>query len=379
MATFYRFVEDGAGAEDYTLRRRNNDNRGGVEACGWISLLTGTGTLLVVTGVVLVLIGRRREASEAGQNRFDAFGIKIDVSNPSILLVMFGVVLLLAPRVLPVSGAPERSAEAVVHGDRPDGGDTVAPPPPVVIGAQKAPTPAPPAVGEAAVPAPVPKAAPRSEVTVPGRAVVMQQARPVPSETVTRKSVAPKRRASAAPPSKTLPSRPEVARQVGETPAPAPAAPINPPPVLGIMVVADADSSAGIQVDADTYRRQVRDALLGQVRERLGARAEVRAMRADDLREQVSGEDGVQGLCAASGADRLLVADLQIPFTLGNAVPSAFWPDLRLTAVDCERRRHRLTVSPHLTPHRLDAFPFQRDLQDRVDERWPMLAAIWRL
>lgn len=57
------------------------------------------GGLLIVCGLVLFVSGKR----ESGKNNVEAFGIKVDVSNPSILLIAFGVILLLVPRLLPAS------------------------------------------------------------------------------------------------------------------------------------------------------------------------------------------------------------------------------------------------------------------------------------
>ena len=55
------------------------------------------GGLLIIAGLVLFVSGKR----ETGKNDVEAFGIKVDVSNPSILLIALGVILLLVPRLLP--------------------------------------------------------------------------------------------------------------------------------------------------------------------------------------------------------------------------------------------------------------------------------------
>ncbi|WP_448554416.1 hypothetical protein [Thalassotalea montiporae] len=56
------------------------------------------GCLLIVVGVVMFAIGKKESAN---QNNVEGFGIKVNVSNPSIILIVLGIGLLLVPRLLP--------------------------------------------------------------------------------------------------------------------------------------------------------------------------------------------------------------------------------------------------------------------------------------
>jgi len=56
------------------------------------------GCALIVIGLVLFIIGKKESANS---NHVEGFGIKLNVSNPSIILIVLGVGLLLVPRLLP--------------------------------------------------------------------------------------------------------------------------------------------------------------------------------------------------------------------------------------------------------------------------------------
>ncbi|MGB1262796.1 MAG: hypothetical protein ACPG52_07810 [Cognaticolwellia sp.] len=62
------------------------------------SVVMFVGCVLIVIGLVLFIIGKRESANS---NHVEGFGIKLNVSNPSIILIVLGVVLLLVPRLLP--------------------------------------------------------------------------------------------------------------------------------------------------------------------------------------------------------------------------------------------------------------------------------------
>ena len=55
------------------------------------------GGALTIIGLILFVLGKK----EGGSNNVEGFGIKLNVSNPSIILIVFGVGLLLVPRLLP--------------------------------------------------------------------------------------------------------------------------------------------------------------------------------------------------------------------------------------------------------------------------------------
>jgi hypothetical protein len=56
------------------------------------------GGVLTVIGLILFVAGKK---DGSGHNNVEGFGIKLNVSNPSIILIVFGVGLLLVPRLLP--------------------------------------------------------------------------------------------------------------------------------------------------------------------------------------------------------------------------------------------------------------------------------------
>ena len=58
------------------------------------------GCALIIVGVVLFAIGKKESAN---QNNVEGFGIKVNVSNPSIILIVLGIGLLLVPRLLPTT------------------------------------------------------------------------------------------------------------------------------------------------------------------------------------------------------------------------------------------------------------------------------------
>lgn len=61
-------------------------------------MIMAVGIVLVVVGLILFISGKKEGGSN---NNVEGFGIKLNVSNPSILLIVFGVALLLVPKLLP--------------------------------------------------------------------------------------------------------------------------------------------------------------------------------------------------------------------------------------------------------------------------------------
>lgn len=82
-------------------------------------ILIITGALLILVGLALFIFGKK----DGNKNYLEGFGIKLDVSNPSIILIVAGVGLLLAPRLLPAN--------------KPTMGDTSGPLQPIVAEPQK--------------------------------------------------------------------------------------------------------------------------------------------------------------------------------------------------------------------------------------------------
>ncbi|WP_158966059.1 hypothetical protein [Paraglaciecola sp. L3A3] len=60
--------------------------------------IVALGVALIVIGLYLFVAGKR---DSANGNQVEGFGIKLNVSNPSIILIVFGIGLVLVPRLLP--------------------------------------------------------------------------------------------------------------------------------------------------------------------------------------------------------------------------------------------------------------------------------------
>ncbi len=70
-------------------------------------IIMAVGSSLIIIGLFLFISGKKESAKG---NQLEGFGIKLNVSNPSILLIVFGIGLLLVPRLLP--NPPVESATA---------------------------------------------------------------------------------------------------------------------------------------------------------------------------------------------------------------------------------------------------------------------------
>lgn len=66
-------------------------------------VIMGVGGTLIIVGLFLYVSGKKDKESASN---LEGFGIKLNVSNPSILLIVVGVLLLLVPRFFPQSSSP---------------------------------------------------------------------------------------------------------------------------------------------------------------------------------------------------------------------------------------------------------------------------------
>jgi hypothetical protein len=67
-----------------------------------------TGIFLIVTGLAIFITGRFSEH----ENKVEGFGIKMDVKNPSLILIVLGVFLVVTPMIDGRSGAKKENHEA---------------------------------------------------------------------------------------------------------------------------------------------------------------------------------------------------------------------------------------------------------------------------
>jgi len=73
-----------------------------------------------------------------------------------------------------------------------------------------------------------------------------------------------------------------------------------------------------------------------------------------------------KALCESTGASSVFVALVEEPMTTSRA-ESAYWPDLRLTAIVCDSGK-RYDLRDRLSPRNQDGFPFERDMADTMEK-----------
>jgi hypothetical protein len=69
-------------------------------------VIMGIGGALILVGLYLYISGKKDKDSTSN---LEGFGIKLNVSNPSILLIVVGVLLLLVPRFFPNASVPVKN------------------------------------------------------------------------------------------------------------------------------------------------------------------------------------------------------------------------------------------------------------------------------
>lgn len=341
-------------------------------------LLFWAGLILTVIGVIVFITGKSVSAEQKkDSNRFEAFGIKVDVSNPSLLLIILGVVLMLVPRMAPKEdGTPhqlpqsltpevEQSTEIAKPSfpTRTTGTslteNTVAESSPVLPG------PVPPGSSERlnknAAPRP---AQPRSEQPKrESEAVPQLSTKPTrtgsdpgnksPGEIT--KIVQPLAKTEQPPEPTSAPTL-----KTADLPATSEATPETGKRVLLVMVQADVNRKAGIRNETPvTYSEKIGRELAKQASKMLTEEVEIRHDTIDALRPKLSrGQEQYAMLCRRFSVELLLLADLEVPFSLSN-IESSYWPDLELHLVNCIQDRSRRQVKQHLNPRMGDSFPFQ--------------------
>ncbi|WP_286261924.1 hypothetical protein [Thalassotalea atypica] len=88
--------------------------------------------LVMLIGIVLIGIGLFLFVSgkkEASQNHVEGFGIKLNVSNPSVILIIIGVGLLVLPRFMPDNIDERQSPVRVENNNQPVPIETIQPAP----------------------------------------------------------------------------------------------------------------------------------------------------------------------------------------------------------------------------------------------------------
>ncbi len=330
------------------------------------TVLTIIGVVLIGFGLYVFLAGKgHREGTPS--NKVEGFGIKVDVANPSILLIILGVGLVLVPRffpdatpgddgassveLLPQTPASDPLQQALQTTDAVE--DSAGEP---ALGIQqkdempavdetpqlRLAQPEEPAENPVAVAQP---AAPVAAVVKPSRPTTPPQ----PSAAAVRKPVTPS------------PQLPEQVAAVASVPktTPAVAVPEVQPPSPGLWVIVDADVEeyAGMKgMTAPAYSQALRERLANLAAERLGEHyvsLEGAQPAIDDTQYKRA--------CTESPAGRVLLATVRVPINDFSPVESSFWPHLVLAALNCKDGRVHRSQPERLTPNRTDQVFFEQD------------------
>ncbi|MCB1799595.1 MAG: hypothetical protein KDI67_11990 [Gammaproteobacteria bacterium] len=203
--------------------------------------------------------------------------------------------------------------------------------------------------------------APEAEVRAP------VEPKPVAPKPVIPTRVAPKPVASPA-----TSRSPEVVASIAK-PAPVPV--VRPPPApaetgLRVLVEADVGDRSGLgRYTAESYASLLKGELETVSSDFLGAAAVQSGAPNLAFRDQlVDGRAGVERLCSQAGVQRVLLADVSIPSGGFSSVASAYWPEVRFTAINCGDGRLHKSSSRRLEPQRADRFEYQKDFAQRAHD-----------
>ena len=314
--------------------------------------------LLVLAGLVLVIAGlvmfiRSKTSTQASS--VEAFGIKLNVTHPSLILVLAGVGLMLAPRLLPEPADKARKPEPAAVAEAPPPQTTPAIPPAAPASkATRPPTPAP------AAPAVTPTAAPPSRVAESSQPVAPEK--PLPAAPHVRKKTM-SRIASAHP------ARPAAATT--EAPAAGPSAVAKPArPTLAYAALAlPINRGFWSGETRASYTRRVQASLHEKGREVLHMDArglELSQAEFDAWWNESRQQTRSRELCAARPAPvALLSARVDTPTAL-SSVESAYWPELKLRLFVCANQ-HLYRQQKTLSPQNDDAWPFATELNSEIE------------
>ena len=213
---------------------------------------------------------------------------------------------------------------------------------------------------------PVPRTPDRPGAVSPAApdAVAARTVAPTP---VKPKPIAPKPVASPA-----ASRSPEVVASIAK-PAPVPV--VRPPPApaetgLRVLVEADVGERSGLgKFTAESYATLLKGELETVSSDFLGAAAVQSGAPNLAFRDQlVDGRAGVERLCSQAGVQRVLLADVSIPSGGFSSVASAYWPEVRFTAINCGDGRLHKSSSRRLEPQRTDRFEYQKDFAQRAHD-----------
>ena len=213
---------------------------------------------------------------------------------------------------------------------------------------------------------PVPRTPDRPGAVSPATpdAVAARTVAPTP---VKPKPIAPKPVASPA-----ASRSPEVVASIAR-PVPVPV--VRPPPApaetgLRVLVEADVGERSGLgKFTAESYATLLKGELETVSSDFLGAAAVQSGAPNLAFRDQLAdGRAGVERLCSQARVQRVLLADVSIPSGGFSSVASAYWPEVRFTAINCGDGRLHKSSSRRLEPQRTDRFEYQKDFAQRAHD-----------
>lgn len=330
------------------------------------TVLVMAGVVLVVTGLVMFI--RSKTSTQASS--VEAFGIKLNVTHPSLILVLAGVGLMLAPRLLPEPPGKTDKPEAVVaEAAKPQAPAVPASPAPVAA-IQPVPTPA--AIAPPARPAPKPTA------TLPAVAPPAATARSTRITKPTTSAPVRSKRLETKPASSHPAARTATTASMATAPSSAAEAAIPPPatatkPARPTLVYA----ALGLPTSRTfwsgetraSYTRRMQASLQQAGREvlRMNTREQGMSPQEFDAWLNESGQHPrSRELCATSPAPRaLLAARVETP-SVYSSIESAFWPELKLRLFVCANQR-MYRQQKTLSPQNGDAWPFATELNSEIE------------
>jgi hypothetical protein len=327
------------------------------------TLLLLAGLVLVVTGVVMFI--RSKTSTQASS--VEAFGIKLNVTHPSLILVLAGVGLMLAPRLLPgLPGKSEDKPEPAIVAEAPQP-QAAAPTLSASPGMAVAPTPTPPPAPSIPT-APPPVAAAKATLKPAAAPPAAARSTPAAKPRITAPEATPKKpapqladaRPAAAP---AAPVQPEAA-------APPPVAPKPARPTLAYAALGlPSTHSFWSGETRASYTRRMHSALQQSGRDVLHMEArglELNQAEFDAWWNESRQFPRSRELCTGSHAPlALLSARADTPTSISQA-ESAYWPEFKLRLFVCANQRI-YSQQRILSPQNGDAWPFSVELNAEIE------------
>ncbi len=334
------------------------------------SVLFWSGLGLLLVGLFVFLTGKSTaDGKKKNNNRFEAFGIKVDVNNPSLVLIILGGVMMLAPIMM-----QQERAETTQYSPPPlepvsqtEQALAEAPPPPTIAAPPQQTAPQ---ARQKTTDKISPPAEPKPAKLESNKPLVKQQ--PAPSRPIQTTTKPVKKIAAPPPASPSIASAQRAKSSAAKLPASTPPAipvPAPAPKMMLVLVQADVSYEAGIRDETpNSYANKIAAELAARVEQQIDAPLRIKSMARDQLRSQLrGGKQAYRQLCRSHQSDLLLLGDLEVPFGWSD-IESAYWPDLTLHLVNCDSTRNRKRKHAHLNPAHNDRFPFQVELSRYTNE-----------